>query len=72
MCLAIPGKVVEINGDFAIIEYGEEKREAKLLNPEIKVGDYVVVQNKLVLQKVEEQEALESIKLWKQALKNED
>ena len=72
MCLAIPGKIIEINGNTAIVKYEEEKREVKLLNPEIKVGDYVVVQNKLILQSIPEKDALESIKLWKEALKNED
>ena len=72
MCLAIPGKIIEIKGDKAIISYGEEKREARILNKEIKIGDYIVVQNKLVLQKIPEKEAKESIKLWKKALKNED
>ena len=72
MCLAIPGKIIEINGNTAIVKYEEEKRKVKLLNPEIKVGDYVVVQNKLILQSIPEKDALESIKLWKEALKNED
>ena len=71
MCLAIPGKLVEIKGENAIVDYEGEKREAKLMNPDIKVGEYVVVQNKLILQSVPEKEALESIKLWKEALKNE-
>ena len=68
MCLAIPGKIIEIKGAKAIVEYGKEKREARLLNDDIHVGDYVVVQNKLILQSIPESEALESIKLWKKAL----
>ncbi|MBD3164101.1 HypC/HybG/HupF family hydrogenase formation chaperone [Candidatus Woesearchaeota archaeon] len=72
MCLAIPGKIVEIEGEKAVVDYGSEKREARLLNPEIKKGDYVVVQNKLILQAVPEKEAMESIKLWREALANED
>lgn len=71
MCLAIPGKIVKIEGENAVVDYGSEKREARLLNPEIKLGDYVVVQNKLILQSIPKKQALESIKLWKQALKNE-
>lgn len=71
MCLAIPGKVVEIKGDKAIIDYGSEKREARLMNPDIKEGDYVAVQNQLILQSIPEKEALESIELWKKALEND-
>ncbi len=72
MCLAFPGKIVEIKGEDAVVDYGDEKREARLLNKDIKLGDYVVVQNKLILQKVPEKQALEAIKLWKEALENED
>ena len=72
MCLAIPGKIIKIEGDSATVDYGEDQREAKLINPDIKVGDYVVVQNKLILLKLPEEQALESIKLWKQAISKED
>ena len=71
MCLAIPGKIIEIKDDVAIVEYGKEKREAKLLEKNLKVGDYVIVQNKFVMQKVPEKEALEALKLfskWNQLL----
>jgi len=71
MCLAIPGKVVKIKGDSAIVDYGEEQREARLIGKDIKVGDYVVVQNKLILLKMPEEQALESIRLWKEAIQNE-
>ncbi len=72
MCLAIPGKVIKITDDSAIVDYGSEKRRAKLIGDDIKVGDYVVVQNRLILQAIPEEQALESIKLWKEALKDED
>ena len=72
MCLAIPGKVIKIEEDIATVSYGEEKKQAKLLNPDIKIGDYVIVQNRLILQKVPENEALESIRLWKKVLEHED
>ncbi len=71
MCLAIPGKIVKIEGDSAIVDYDGEQREAKLINQDIQVGDYVVVQNKLILLKMPEEQALQSIELWKKALENE-
>ena len=72
MCLAIPGKITKIEGDSATVDYDGEQREAKLMNPDIKVGDYVVVQNKLILLKLPEEQALQSIEMWKKALENED
>ncbi|HLC73371.1 MAG TPA: HypC/HybG/HupF family hydrogenase formation chaperone [Candidatus Nanoarchaeia archaeon] len=31
MCLAIPGKIIEIKNDIALIDYGSEKRQAKIM-----------------------------------------
>jgi len=71
MCLAFPGKIIKIDGDKATIDYGVEQRIATLMNPEIKVGEYVVVQNQLVLQSVPEEQAIKSIEMWKKAIDNE-
>jgi len=65
MCLAIPGKIVKINGDTAIIEYPGQTREAKIIDGEYKLGDYVFVSAQIIVQKLTEEEALESLKGWK-------
>jgi len=66
MCLAIPGKVVEIkdNGKIAIVDYGSEKREADNSLVKAKVGDWVIVQFKVVVERLSEEEARESLKAW--------
>ena len=46
MCLAIPGKIVEISKDkeHAIVDYGEgTKRKANVTLVNVKIGDYVLV-----------------------------
>ena len=68
MCLAIPGKVLKIEDNKAIIDYFKEQREAIIHDDSIKEGDYVLVQQGLVVQKVSEKEALESISAWKNLL----
>ena len=65
MCLAVPGKIIRIKGDDAIVDYGIEKREAKLISDEFQVGDYVIVQAKTVMMKVPKKQAEESLKLIK-------
>ncbi len=65
MCLAIPGKVIEINGDNVIIEYGEEKREANCSLVKCNIGEYVIIQAGFVMVKVPEEEALKSLEEWK-------
>lgn len=64
MCLAIPGKIVKIEKNCVVVDYGKEKRTAKLLERGYSVGDYVLVQAGFVARKVSEEEAIESIKEW--------
>ena len=65
MCLSFPGKIVRIKGDNAIVDYIVEKRTARLVDKKFKVEDYVIVQNKIVVEKVEQKPAekwIETIK----------
>jgi hydrogenase maturation factor len=60
MCLSVPGKIVEIRDNGScVVDYVAEKRDAQIFNDEFKVGDYVVVSNKIVIMKVPEEEARE-------------
>ena len=56
MCLAIPGKIVKIDGDVATIDYGSEHRVAKIVEGQYKEGDFVIVQAKIVIEKVPEEQ----------------
>ena len=69
MCLAIPGKVVELkdNGKIAIVDYGSEKRKADNSLVKAKVGEWVLVQFKMVVDKLSEADAKEALKVWKDA-----
>ena len=60
MCLAIPGKIVSIEKDVATIDYGSEKRKAKIIEGDFKKGDFVIVQGRIVIEKVPE----EQVKGW--------
>ena len=46
MCLAVPSKVVELDGEVAILEaFGQARRVSLLLMPEeVALGDYVLIQ----------------------------
>ena len=71
MCLAVPGKIVKITGDVAIVDYSVEQREAKILDEEFLVGDFVVVQGGFVVMKIPEEEALRSLEMYVQSLDGE-
>jgi hydrogenase expression/formation protein HypC len=69
MCLAIPSKIVTIENDVATIDVDGVQREASLLlleNPE--VGDYVIVHAGFAINKINEEDALESLKLLREAV----
>ncbi len=65
MCVASPGKVVEINDNVAKIDYNGNIVNANIGIVDVKVGDYVLVHAGLVIQTVKESEATEMIKLFK-------
>ena len=67
MCLAIPAKIVAISGSVARVEIGGVVREADLtLLPEAKVGDYVLLHAGFAIQKYDEEEAKETLRLLKE------
>lgn len=63
MCLAVPGKVMEITGDDALmrtgkVSFGGIAKEVNLACvPEVKVGDYVIVHAGLAISILDEKEA---------------
>lgn len=73
MCLAIPGKVVELQtADDRInrpgkVSFGGIIREVNFcFLPEVKVDDYVLVHVGVALSKVDEEEALETLRYLKE------
>ena len=69
MCLAIPAKVMSLDGEKAKVDFGENVlREVNVSLVDAKVGDYVLVHAGYAIQLVEEKEALETLQLWKDLL----
>ena len=64
MCLTIPGKIIEIKGDLATLDYGSEKREAKIIEGDYHVGDHVLIKARIVVEKV----SPEQMKGWLEVL----
>lgn len=64
MCLAIPARVVQIEEGLGLVELGGVVREASfMLLPDAQVGDYVLLHAGYALQKLDEAEAAETIRL---------
>lgn len=65
MCLGIPGKIVSIDGRNAIAEIlGAERGISIELLENVKTGDYVLIHAGCAIQVVDEEEALNTIKLF--------
>ncbi|MFH1360631.1 MAG: HypC/HybG/HupF family hydrogenase formation chaperone [Candidatus Omnitrophota bacterium] len=65
MCYAIPGKVKEIKGNFAIVDYFGEEKKAHNEMRDLVVGDYVYAQGGFVIRKISQKEAQEILSAWK-------
>jgi hydrogenase expression/formation protein HypC len=65
MCLAVPAKVLEIDGDIGKLDFGGSAREVDLSLVDAKVGDYVIVHAGFAIQVLDEKEALETLDIWK-------
>ena len=61
MCLAIPVQIKKISGNKAEIENGK-KVDISLVKG-VKLNDYILVHEKLAINKIEEKEAKEILKL---------
>lgn len=69
MCLAIPARVKEIKGSYAVVDYGGVTREASLdFVQDVEEGDYVVVHLGYAISKLSEREAEESLNTWRELL----
>ena len=69
MCLAIPGEVLELEEDHALVDYGGAKSKVNISFVEdVNVGDYVIVHVGYAIQKMSKKEAQESIEMINQVL----
>lgn len=71
MCLAVPGIVVEIDKSlFPVmgkVSFGGVQKSVCLdWIPELAIGDYVIVHAGFAISRLDENEALESLKLFKE------
>jgi hydrogenase expression/formation protein HypC len=76
MCLAVPGKVIEIDAHsqpiMGKVSFGGIKKEVCLdLVPDVKIGEYVIVHVGFAINKLNEEEARETLNLLEQMGKAE-
>jgi hydrogenase expression/formation protein HypC len=69
MCLAIPARVVNVDGSNAKVDFGEGVlRDVNIALVEAKVGDYVLVHAGYAIQTMDKDEAIETLRLWNEII----
>jgi hydrogenase expression/formation protein HypC len=69
MCLAIPAKIMGLDGSKASVDFGQGVlREVNVSLVQAKIGDYVLIHAGYAIQIIEEKEALETLSLWNEIL----
>jgi len=64
MCLAIPMRLIEINGVAGVAEVDGVSRQVRLdLLPEVSLGDYVLIHAGLAIARVDPDHAQETLSL---------
>ena len=77
MCLSIPSKVVKIDKErnVAVVDTMGVTREAGLElmeEDDVKIGDYVLLHIGFIMNKIDEADALESLKVYNEILEKLD
>lgn len=75
MCLAIPGKIVEIDSkkQHAVVDYGDgTKRKINVSLVDVKKNDYVLVHAGFAIEVLNEKEAMDTINLFREMLSQEE
>jgi hydrogenase expression/formation protein HypC len=67
MCWAIPLRLTRVDGEVGKVELGGGERQVGLqLLDEARPGDYVLVHAGFAIQKLDEEEARETLRLWEE------
>ena len=67
MCLAVPARILSIDGVLAEVEFGSVRRIISLqLLPQAKVGDYVLVHTGFAISIIDPEEARRTLELLEQ------
>jgi hydrogenase expression/formation protein HypC len=67
MCLSVPAKVISIDGQMAEVSVGGSFFKTDLQMVEnVEVGDYVLLHTGFAIQKISDEEALETLRILKE------
>lgn len=71
MCLAIPGKILGLRENLARVDFGGVERDVRVDLVDAKIGDWVIVHAGYAIEKLDEKDAIETLKYWEEISKYE-
>ena len=72
MCLAVPAKVIRVEGDIADVDFGGVVRQANVSLVDVQVGEYVIVHAGYAIQTLDQKEAEETLEMFSEILGDSD
>ncbi len=68
MCLAIPGIVVEVDGNVAVADFWGVRKRVRLdiVDAEVRPGDYVLTHVGYAIKRVPQKEAEETLRIFEE------
>ena len=74
MCLGVPGRVVDVDGLTAIVDFWGIRRETRLdvIDEEVSPGDYILNHVGFAIRKIPEEEIEETLSLYELLLNEAD
>ena len=68
MCLAVPAKILEINGKIAKVDFGGLTKEVDISLVDAEVGQYVVIHAGFAISVMDEKEAKDTLEMFNEIL----
>lgn len=74
MCLGVPGRVMEVRGQVAVVDFWGVKRETRLdvVDEPVEVGDWILNHVGYAIRKIPAEEVAETLSLYELLLKEAD
>jgi hydrogenase expression/formation protein HypC len=72
MCLAVPARVISVEGDQAQVDFGGAGRAVNISLVKVEPGQYVIVHAGFAISVMDEAEARESLETWREFLEFQD
>ncbi len=70
MCLGVPGKVIDINGSIATVDFWGVRRQVNLdiIDEPVKPGDYILNHVGFAIRRIPEETIAETLALYEQLM----